>query len=187
MSMTNEFPINWELDSLAPHPESESVSRAIGSICRRSLKQLAEESETLIADRRGAESASAWAALSGPVCGDIHARTEDLHAFIGCHAAADAENKRFQRIEAELSALIPLLQQILTKPGTGMLRRVRGGAVRFPLQPFHTERNSFSWRNVVAAAVFDCEGAGTAGGCSGRGRAACLEPVVRPDLRRTPR
>ncbi|MFO1093162.1 MAG: M3 family oligoendopeptidase [Planctomycetaceae bacterium] len=42
------------------------------------------------------------------------ARTEDLHSFVGCHAAADAENKLFQRLEGQLSALGPQRQQVLT-------------------------------------------------------------------------
>ncbi len=40
--------------------------------------------------------------------------SSDLNAFIGCHAAADAENKLFQQMEASLAALGPLSSQVFT-------------------------------------------------------------------------
>ena len=109
--MTSEFSLNWELDSLAPHPETEPF-RSLFDSYASDLKQLAEDTESLppFGDR---ESAAGWANLLGRYA-DLHARTEDLHAFVGCHAAADAENRHFQQIEGELSALLPHLQQILT-------------------------------------------------------------------------
>src|SRR5690606_7294668 len=76
------------------------------------LRQLAEDSEQLPAIGAAAASA-AWESLAERYA-DIHRRTEDLHSFVGCHAAADAANRHFQHLEGELSALAPLRQQVLT-------------------------------------------------------------------------
>ncbi len=41
-------------------------------------------------------------------------QANELASFIGCHAAADADNKLFQQYEARLSTLSPLQAQIAT-------------------------------------------------------------------------
>jgi oligoendopeptidase F len=111
MSTTSEFAITWELDSLAPHPESEGF-RSLLNAYAQDLRQLAADSEQLPAVG-AADAAAAWASLVERYA-DVHGRTEDLHSFVGCHAAADAGNRHFQHLEGELSALSPLRQQVLT-------------------------------------------------------------------------
>src|SRR5690606_18296826 len=98
-------------DSLAPHPASEDF-RALLDAYARDLQQLAADSERL-PPVGAADAAAAWESLVERYA-DVHGRTEDLHSFVGCHAAADAGNRHFQHLEAELSALSPLRQQVLT-------------------------------------------------------------------------
>ena len=105
-----EFSLTWELDSLHPHPETDEFS-AILEAYRSDLGALASDSEELPAIEAGA--AQAWAGFLERWA-DLFARTEDLHAFVGCHAAADAENKLFQKLEGALTALGPQREQILT-------------------------------------------------------------------------
>lgn len=110
MNAAPKYALNWELDSLYPHP-SQPAFQTILDAYKDDLHGLAADSELLPAVRP--EQAGAWAPFIERLS-DLLARTEDLHALIGCHAAADAENKLFQRLEAQFSALGPLRQQILT-------------------------------------------------------------------------
>lgn len=111
MSASPEFPLTWELDSLAPHPESPEF-RTLLDTYAADLRSLAAESESL-PSVAAADAGPAWGALLDRYA-DIQARTDDLHAFVGCHAAGDAANKLFQQLEGELAALVPLLQQVAT-------------------------------------------------------------------------
>ena len=93
--MSNAYPINWELDSLYPHPESDDFRTTIDQL-KSELSRLADSSEELpIVDddaatvARGSEFLNRYAAA--------HAEFSAVNSFVGCHAAADAANKTFQR------------------------------------------------------------------------------------------
>ncbi len=110
MSTAAQYALTWDLDSLYPHPEKEEF-KTLFDAYKTDLTQLAEDSESLPAvDPDGAK---AWADFLDRIT-DIFARSSDLGAFIGCHAAADAENKLFQQMEAALGALGPLSNQVFT-------------------------------------------------------------------------
>jgi len=110
--MTTTYSLNWDLDSLLPHP-SQPEFDALLKTYREELSALAEESEQLPAVTSAAETASRWGEFLKTYA-DLEARGSDLMSFVGCHAAADAGNKRFQQLEATLSALAPLREQIST-------------------------------------------------------------------------
>lgn len=110
MDTPANYALTWDLDSLYPHPQSAEFQQALEQYAS-DLNQLAADSDDLPPFSPAA--APAWADFLDRVA-DLLARSEDLHSFIGCHAAADAENKLFQRIEARLSALGPRRQQVLT-------------------------------------------------------------------------
>lgn len=104
------FPVVWDLDSILPHPETDEFQSVLRSF-RTDLEQLAADSEELAPIDAG--NAAGW--------GEFLERTEgvfklasDLRSHVGCHAAAEAENKTFQRLEGVLSGLEPLYQQVLT-------------------------------------------------------------------------
>jgi oligoendopeptidase F len=110
--MTNQYPVNWGLDSLYPHPESTEFRSAIDQL-KSELSQLAELSETLPSVSTAAETVDTWAEFLKRHAA-AHAEFSAINAFVGCHAAADAANKTFQQYEGELSALSPLRSQIAT-------------------------------------------------------------------------
>ena len=110
--MTDQYPVNWELDSLYPHPETAEFRVAIDQI-KSELSQLADLSETLPPVSTTAETVDMWAAFLNRHAA-AHAEFSAINAFVGCHAAADAANKTFQQYEGELSALSPLRSQVTT-------------------------------------------------------------------------
>ncbi|NQV25073.1 MAG: M3 family oligoendopeptidase [Rhodopirellula sp.] len=110
--MSERYPLNWELDSLYPHPESAEF-RTIVEQLKSVLSRLAETSDRLPAIDPAAATVSAWSVFLNQHA-DAYAEFSAINAFIGCHAAADAANKTYQRFEGELSALSPLKSQIAT-------------------------------------------------------------------------
>ena len=108
--MSTTFPLTWDLDSLYPHPEKDEFKELLETY-KNDLKQLAEDSEDLPAVK--AEQASTWGDFFDKVT-KTYSLGSDLHSFVGCHAAADAENKLFQQTEAALGALGPLSNQVFT-------------------------------------------------------------------------
>ena len=110
--MTDQYPVNWELDSLYPHPETAEFRVAIDQI-KSELSQLADLSETLPPVSTTADTVDMWAAFLNRHAA-AHAEFSAINAFVGCHAAADAANKTFQQYEGELSALSPLRSQVTT-------------------------------------------------------------------------
>jgi pepF/M3 family oligoendopeptidase len=105
-----KYAITWDLDALLPHPQTEPFRRLFDEY-REELKSLASESDAL--PPLASDSIKLWENFV-PRLSRLLARSEDLHAFIGCHAAADAENKLYQQIEGQLAALSPLRSQIFT-------------------------------------------------------------------------
>ncbi len=101
---------NWDLDSLLPHPEKEEFSRILDAY-RAGLTALADKSDRLPAS--APSQATAWGTFLQEF-ERLEMQATDLSAFIGCHAAADAANKRFRQVEAALSALDPLRERVYT-------------------------------------------------------------------------
>jgi pepF/M3 family oligoendopeptidase len=110
MPSTTEFPITWDLSSLLPCPESAEFRRHLEEFKTR-LERLAGASDRLPAATP--EATRAWSSFLDEY-EIIDAQATDLRAFVECHGAADAENKRLQQIDAELAALSPLRERIAT-------------------------------------------------------------------------
>src|SRR5437867_2507872 len=107
-----KYPLNWELDSILPHPETQEFRSTLCEYKAR-LTKLADESDRLPPTSANAEHVSGWK-RSLTEYEAVEKLASDLASFIGCHAAADAANKLFQQMEAELSALDPLRAKIAT-------------------------------------------------------------------------
>jgi pepF/M3 family oligoendopeptidase len=110
MPASAKYSITWDLDSLYPRPDSVEFKTLLEDF-KRDLNALAADSEAL--PEPVPQQAGAW--------GDFFSRAEaffaeacDLGAFVGCHSAADTENKIFQQIEAILAATGPQRNQVLT-------------------------------------------------------------------------
>ena len=112
MATKMSFELTWDLDSLLPHPESDEFRQVFDQF-RDDLEKLAVRSESLPAVDGEPDGVGGWVAFLRDY-ESIAARAGDVNAFIGCHAAADSENKQFQKLEALLSSLDPLQEQIST-------------------------------------------------------------------------
>jgi len=112
MTAVTKFPLTWELDSLLPHPDTDAFRAAVAQF-RDDLLRIAAESDRLPGVSGDPECVAAWVKFLNDY-EQISARACDFDAFIGCHCAADAENKHFQRLEAQLAALEPHREQIAT-------------------------------------------------------------------------
>ncbi len=108
----SSYALVWDLDSIMPHPKTEEFQQVFERF-RADLTQLADALQSLPSPKGDAETAAAWKSFlksyEGAVC-----QASELASFIGCHAAADADNKLFQQYEARLSTLFPLQAQIAT-------------------------------------------------------------------------
>lgn len=108
----SSYALVWDLDSILPHPKSDEFQHGFQNF-RSELTDLAKRSESLPAPSGMAETIATWKSFlqqyEGVVC-----QASELASFIGCHAAADADNKLFQQFEARLSTLFPLQAQIAT-------------------------------------------------------------------------
>jgi oligoendopeptidase F len=111
MAAVKTFPKNWDLNSLFPNPESAEFKTLLTQFSE-TLKTLAEESDSLPAIASPGAGAK-WGAYLNRVA-DVLGRLDDLGSFVGCYSADQAENKEFQRVEGQLSALSPLRSRILT-------------------------------------------------------------------------
>ncbi|MEO1994381.1 MAG: oligoendopeptidase F, partial [Planctomycetaceae bacterium] len=106
------YPLNWELDSLSAHPESDDFQQQFSAL-QRDLETLASVSESLPAVSSDEASVQAWIEFLKSF-ELTESRNQEIYALIACHAAADADNSAFQQWEARLAALDPLRQQIAT-------------------------------------------------------------------------
>ena len=107
-----EFALVWDLDSILPHPQTHEFQNVFQDF-REDLRRLAERSENLPSANGAGETVAAWREFLKDY-ENIAARGSELSSFIGCHAAADADNKLFQQYEARLSTLSPFKAQIAT-------------------------------------------------------------------------
>ncbi|MCH7726954.1 MAG: M3 family oligoendopeptidase, partial [Planctomycetes bacterium] len=112
MATAEKYALTWDLESLLPHPETDTFADVFAKF-RRDVSQLAEQSAELPSVDDESSHVAAWVEFLATYESVVE-RASDLESFIACHAAADAENKLFQQQEAQLSALEPLKQQIAT-------------------------------------------------------------------------
>ena len=112
MATATKFHQTWDLDSILPRPESHAFRETLDRF-RADLEHLAERSEQLPPVSGDSKHASAWTELLKKF-ENVAGRMKDFDSFIGCYAAADAENKLYQRLEGQFSALEPLRERILT-------------------------------------------------------------------------
>jgi pepF/M3 family oligoendopeptidase len=106
------FAQTWELDSLLPHPETRAFDEALERF-RAGLAALANDSDRLPPVAATSASSSAWGEFLKQY-EKIAAAASDFSSFISCHAAADAQNKRFQQLEGVLASFEPNKERIAT-------------------------------------------------------------------------
>lgn len=109
-AQTSRFSLTWDLDSLYPRPDTPEFKKLLEDF-KVELGTLAEESEHLPAPSPA--SAKGWGDFLEKV-EKVFALSYDLGAFLGCHTAADAENKTYAQVEAMLAATGPQRNQVFT-------------------------------------------------------------------------
>lgn len=106
------FPQAWDLQSLAPIPTSAEFRAQLDQFKQR-LRSLAEATNQLPPVNAQSASVTAWVKLIVEY-ETVDAMATDYRAFVDCYAAADAENKAYRQLQAELAAVTPLREQIAT-------------------------------------------------------------------------
>lgn len=107
-----KFSQTWELDSLLPHPDTPEFGDRLEKF-RTDLAGLADDSDRLPAVASDSKASAGWGEFL-KFYETIASTASDLTSFVSCHAAADAENKRFQQLEGVLSSFEPNKERIAT-------------------------------------------------------------------------
>ncbi len=107
-----KYAVNWDLDSLFANPSTGTFQQTVEGF-RKDLKALADRSNELPAVAVAPATVKVWSTFFSEM-ERLEGLANDLGSFIGCHAAADAQNKQVRQWEATLSALDPLREQVYT-------------------------------------------------------------------------
>ncbi|GIX03535.1 MAG: oligoendopeptidase [Planctomycetaceae bacterium] len=110
----SRYPQNWDL-SLLPAPETAEFREEL----RRLGEDLRSLAEQLAALPPWTDHASIWSDLLMRY-ERIEAKLQELQSCVACWAAADANNVRYQQLEAELANLTPWRERILTHIDHGL-------------------------------------------------------------------
>jgi len=106
------FPLTWDLESLASSPATPQFRQELDQFKTR-LKSFADSTNSLPAVNASADNVARWVALIADY-EELDARATDFKALIECYAAADAENKQYQQLQAEIATVPPLREQVAT-------------------------------------------------------------------------
>ena len=112
-SMTTlTFPQTWDLTLFARAPASAEFREQLEQFKRR-LRCLADVSNQLPPVDNRPENVASWVKLITEY-EIVDATGADLRAFMDCQAAADAENKSYRQLQAELASMTPDREKIAT-------------------------------------------------------------------------
>ncbi|WP_373649222.1 M3 family oligoendopeptidase [Schlesneria sp. DSM 10557] len=106
------YPQKWELASLAPVPSTQEFREQFDHFKQR-LKALAEATNQLPPVDTDPRNLAHWSQLITEY-EFVDATAVDLRSLADCYAAADAENKAYRQLQAELAATTPDREQIAT-------------------------------------------------------------------------
>ena len=106
------YPQTWDLASLAPVPSALEFRQKLDEFKKR-LRTLAEATNQLPPVNSQGENVARWVELITEY-EFVDATAVDFRALIDCYAAADAENKSYRQLQAELAATTPDREQIAT-------------------------------------------------------------------------
>ncbi len=106
------FAQTWELDSILPHPDTPAFGETLGKF-KTDLAGLADDSDKLPPVAANSSASGKWGEFLQRY-EKVASTASDLSSFVSCHAAADAENKRFQQLEGVLSSFEPNKERIAT-------------------------------------------------------------------------
>lgn len=110
--MAARYPLVWNLKGELPHPEAPEFEAVFRETSQR-LTSLADRAASLPRPTLEDDALSVWETFLGD-WQQTEERVVDLNAYMSCYAAEQAENKTFQKWEAQLSTLDPLRERIDT-------------------------------------------------------------------------
>jgi pepF/M3 family oligoendopeptidase len=107
-----KYPLTWDLANLSPTPSSAEFRATLDQFKSR-LAAFAATTNSLPPVDAHPANIGLWSELVATY-EELDSRATDLKALVECYAAGDAENKLYQQLQAELSTLTPLREQIAT-------------------------------------------------------------------------
>ncbi len=109
---TSTFPQTWDLTSFAPIPTTVEFREQLDQFKLR-LRNLATQSNSLPPVDATAANVDRWVKLMTEY-EFVDAAATDVRALVDCYAAADAENKFYRQLQADLASITPDREQIAT-------------------------------------------------------------------------
>ena len=109
---TSTFPQSWDLTPLAAAPNTAEFRVELDRFKQR-LKSLADSTNQLPAVSSRPEQSQPWAKLIAEY-EEVDGKFSDYRSLVDCYAAADAENKAYRQLQAELAAMTPDRERIAT-------------------------------------------------------------------------
>ncbi|MBS0205719.1 MAG: M3 family oligoendopeptidase [Planctomycetes bacterium] len=106
------FPLTWDLASLGALPSTPEFRQALDQFKAR-LAAFAASTNSLPPVDGKPENVRQWATLIAEY-ESLDAWATDVRALLECYSAADAENKLYQQLRADLALLTPPREQIAT-------------------------------------------------------------------------
>ncbi|MBC8113537.1 MAG: oligoendopeptidase F, partial [Candidatus Saccharimonas sp.] len=106
------FALTWDLTSLAPAPTTTNFREQLDRF-KVKLAQFAASTNSPPAVDARPENVSRWVSMIAEY-ELLDAQATDVKALVECYCAADAENKLYQQLQAELATLTPHREQIAT-------------------------------------------------------------------------
>ena len=107
-ALPSPVPLTWDLESLWPQPGTDAFAETFAA-ATGDLETLRETSESL--PPATPENAAMWGAFVARLA-TVSETLESLSSFVGCWAAADAANETYQKYEARIAALSPMVTKV---------------------------------------------------------------------------
>ena len=151
---TPRFPVNWDLESLFPHPSTEAF-RGLVSTYEAGLEALTADVQSL--PRAAIKTAEQWGEALERFS-ELRISGLSLRSFIGCHAAADAENPLYQQFEGKFAAVSPALTslELLFETAFGALDDAERSA--FVAADARLQESAFYVNEAAASAAYRLPG-----------------------------
>ncbi len=135
------FPLTWDLASLAPTPLSTEFRQKLDQF-KAQLTEFAASTNSLPEVDAMSDNVARWVRLITEY-ELLDGLATDLRALVECYTAGDAENKAFLQLQAELSTLTPLREQIATNVEFAFKASTDDGFAAFVAAAPELQRNEY--------------------------------------------
>jgi pepF/M3 family oligoendopeptidase len=136
-----KYPVTWNLATLSPDPTTDEFRRNLDQL-KKQLAEFAASTTSLPPVDSSPDNVARWVHVISQY-ELMDGRMTDLRALIECYAAADAENKFYQQLQAELATLTPFREQIATNVEFAFKEATDDGFVAFAAAAPELQRNQY--------------------------------------------